>query len=264
MHKKILFPLFILLLFIICNSFTTKSKIGWGNRNSQLVIHFIHSVNGKPAEFNQLIYTNKAGNRYMIKELQYFVSELTLKKNNGVLLPLNIPKGIHYVDSDLPKTSTLTIPIDTEMDSCIGLTFRFGIAKEKNKSNLFKNPPNNLMSWPDQMGGGYHYMKLNLKYANKDGQLSNFNCHLGLGKANDSDTASIIDNSFGLNVTSINPIVVQTGKTTEIWLDMDIAKWFDGQYKMDMNKYDGIMDNQEAMHQFCRNGRQAFSLKTIR
>jgi len=231
--------------------------------NGSLVIHFVYSVNGEPAKFNQLIYTNNAGNQYMIKQLQYFISDIALRKQNGTMMPLNIPKKIYYVDNDLPKTCILTIPIDVESDNCDGLSFRFGIAKEKNKSYLFKNPPYNLMSWPDPIGGGYHYMKLNLKYKSKNGQLSNFNCHLGLGKANDSDSASIIDNSFQVVVSSANPFVVQSNKTTEIWLDMDIAKWFDGTYKMDMNKYDGIMDNQQAMHQFCSNGSQVFSLKTI-
>ena len=233
------------------------------NGNSQLMIHFTYSVNGQPARFNQLIYTNKSGNQYMIKQLQYFVSELALTNKKGIVLPLNTTKNILYIDIDLPKTCNLMIPIDTDLDVYEGLSFRFGIAKEKNKSYLFKNPPSNLMAWPEQMGGGYHYMKLNLKYKSNNGQLSNFNCHLGFGKTNDTDTASIIDNSFLENITSTNPIVFQAGKTTEVWLDMDIAKWFDGTYKMDMNKYDGIMDNQEAMHQFCSNGSQVFSLKTV-
>jgi len=263
MDKKILLVLFILLVCFCSFSFTSNNKIGKVSGDGLLVIHFVHSVNGQPAKINQLIYSNNSKNQYMIKELQYFISDISLKKGDGSMLPLSFSKNIHYVDIDLPKTCTLTIPINTELDGCTGLSFRFGIAKEKNKSFLFKNPPNNLMAWPEQMGGGYHYMKLNLKYANKDGQLNNFNCHLGLGKANDSDTATFVDNSFPVTVSSVNPIVLKANKTTEIWLDMDIAKWFDGQYKMDMTKYDGIMDNQDAMHQFCSNGAQAFSLKTV-
>jgi len=261
MNKKILYTIFISFFAIAIFSFTSKKKFEKKNAFGQLVIHFIHCVNGQPVKFNQLIYTDKAGNQFMIKQLQYFVSEITLRKRNGILLPFNIPKRIYYVDNELPKTNNLTIPIETESDSCDGICFRFGIAKEKNKSNLFKNPPYNLMAWPDQMGGGYHYMKLNLKYLNNQKQLSNFCCHLGLGKTNDSDTASVIDNSFPVVVSSANPFVFQSNNTTEIWLEMDIAKWFDGKYCIDMNKYDGIMDNQNAMYQFCNNGSQAFSLK---
>jgi hypothetical protein len=120
------------------------------------------------------------------------------------------------------------------------------------------------MAWPDMLGGGYHYMKLNLKYLDNNGQLTNFNCHLGSGKTGDTNTATIIDNSFTVKLVPSSSFTIKRNKTTDLQLLMNIDKWFDGIHQMNMNDYDGIMDNQKAMQQFCENGTKAFGLKTVR
>ena len=230
---------------------------------AKLVIHFTHCINDTPALFHKAVYTNRAGNKYILKELQYFVSDIMLKKNDGSVVKLIPEKNIHYVDVDMAKTLTWTIPLQKDTGTYIGMQFRFGIEQQKNKDFLFRSPPENLMDWPDWLGGGYHYMKLNLKYTDKAGKLSNFNCHLGPGKANETDTASISDNSFIVSLIPSDPIIIQSNKSTSIQLQMNINKWFDGQYIMDMNQYvDGIMDNRKAIQQFCTNGSKAFTLKT--
>ena len=245
-----------------CLSFQQKS-IGTGNKTEpKIVLHFTHYINDTPAVFNKLIYNNLSGNKYMLKELQYFVSDIKLQRKDGTIIQLNLTKNIHYVDNDLPATLSWALPSLKVNDTCYSISFRFGLSKQNNRSFLFRNRPENLMAWPDMMGGGYHYMKMNLKYIDKDKQLSNFNCHLGPYKTNNSDTSSVIDNSFEVTLYPSTPIIILSDKTTDIQLQMNINKWFDDKFRMDMNQYpDGIMDNETAMQQFCNNGAKAFTIK---
>ena len=262
--KKYVCILSLIVLIFYSLSFTNLRihHIPVKDSTATLSVQFTHCINDTPALFHKTVYTNRAGNKYILKELQYFISEIALQKNDGSLVKLIPEKNIHYVDVDIAKTLLWTIPVQKDTGIYIGMQFRFGINQQKNKDFLFRNPPENLMDWPDWLGGGYHYMKLNLKYTDKDGKLSNFNCHPGPGKANETDTATVLDNSFMVLLIPSEPIVIQGNKTTSIQIQMNINKWFDGQFIMDMNQYeDGIMNNQKAIQQFCINGSKAFTLK---
>jgi len=260
---KIYLRRFVVLAIIAgCFSFQPETIINIHNNTPGITLRFTNYINDTPAIFNKLIYNNLSGNKYMLKELQYFVSDIKLQRKDGTIIPLNLSKNIHYVDNDLPATLSWALPSLKVNDTCYSISFRFGLSKQNNRSFLFRNRPENLMAWPDMMGGGYHYMKMNLKYIDKDKQLSNFNCHLGPYMTNNTDTSSVVDNSFEVTLTPPTPIIILPVNTTDIQLQMNINKWFDGKFRMDMNQYpDGIMDNETAMQQFCNNGAKAFTIK---
>jgi hypothetical protein len=228
---------------------------------TKIQINFIHCVNDSPAIFNKLIYVNNAGNKYMLKDLQYFISDVTLYTKEGISAALQSSDNIHYVDVAVPSSLIWHLSLKSDVEKFNSISFRFGIIKEKNKSFLFKNPPANLMAWPEMLGGGYHYMKLNLKYMDTSGQLSNFNCHLGLGIT--ENKSNFIDNSFVVNLALPSNFILDQANENTISIQMNIDQWFNAVNKIDMNKYDGIMDNEQAMKQFCENGSKAFVLKTV-
>lgn len=126
---------------------------------------------------------------------------------------------------------------------------------------MFRDPPQNNMTWPGVLGGGYHYMKMNLKYLNTKGQLSNFDCHLGRGQLRDPNgkITGFVPNNFRVSLTS--SFVIKSKETKNIQLIMNIEKWFDASHKIDFNNYGGIMENEKAMRSFCENGRHAFAIK---
>jgi hypothetical protein len=242
----------------------SPGKYGLNNQSGNLTISFVHMVNGQPARYDTLVYTNSVGNRYQINLVQYFVSEIRMYKTGGEKVLLSPSTPCHYVDKDIAPTLRWNITDAIAAGAYDSISFIFGLSKEYNKSFRFKNPPENYMAWPDVLGGGYHYMKINLKYLNKTGDMSNFNCHLGIGRLKDDQgkTTGFEHNIFTVKLP-VNALVITPGKPKELQVIMNIEKWFDAPNKMDFNNYGGIMDNQAAMKLFCENGLHVFSLKAV-
>ena len=217
---------------------------------------FEHDINGSPLQRGVMDYTNKAGNIYQVDELQYFISEITLKTADGQLIPITSDSSIHYIDLDIPSTLTwspsVLIPV-TEYES---ISFTFGINEAKNKTGLFVNPPERDMFWPDMMGGGYHYMKMNGKWLAEGDTIKPFNFHLGIGM-------NMAGTVFYQNYFSVTlPLNISTGSLlNEFTITMNIEKWFEAPNVWDWNVIGGqIMMNQMAMRKASENGANAFQV----
>ena len=121
------------------------------------------------------------------------------------------------------------------------------------------------MAWPDILGGGYHYMKMNLMYGNSTGAvIQPFMVHLGIGQLYSSaipDPDSItgfVQNYFPVTLDS--RIIVEEGNVTTFFCTMLVDKWFDGTQSFNFDDYPGgIMQYQEGMNEICLNGRKAFT-----
>ncbi len=126
---------------------------------------------------------------------------------------------------------------------------------------MFVNPPESYMFWPDYLGGGYHYMKLNGKWLNEDNQLAPYNFHLGIGQIYYSYPDSItgfIQNYFDVELTE-GTFKFQNNETTAIRLIMNVDNWFVSPHVYDHNYWGGdIMQKQDAMQQAIDNGRDVF------
>lgn len=215
---------------------------------------FKHNVNGYDLQKGKMIYTNTAGNLYQVDELQYFISEITLKASDGQVYPIATDNGIHYVDIDIPSTlewkSGDYLPV-TFFES---ISFIIGINEAKNNTGLFVNPPERDMFWPDLMGGGYHYIKMNGKWNATGDTVKPFNMHLGIGMKQGEMT------KYHNLVTVTLPLNIQAGTLSNKYtITMDIEKWFASPNVWDWNIIGGqIMQNQDAMHNAAENGANAF------
>ncbi len=231
---------------------------------NKLKIHFKHEVDGQGFQANELIYENAAGNKYEISEVMYFISDLVLYHSDGSTVKPDGWNNIHYVDSKIPSTMEWWCGDDIPAGIYNRISFTFGIKSERNKSFMFVNPPEVNMSWPEVLGGGYHYMMMNGFWLDTLGVRMPFNFHLGIGQIYENnsgvvaDIIGFIDNSFTVNPNGEMFDVSDEGTTT-INLIMDINSWFETPVIYDHNRFGGaIMQNQEAMHIGCLNGQDAF------
>lgn len=219
------------------------------------VFVFKHNVNGTELQRGVMNYTNLAGNIYEVDELQYFISEIKLKTADGQFIPIESNSAIHYVDLDIPSTLNWN-PADlipaTDYDS---ISFVFGINEAKNKTGLFVNPPERDMFWPDMMGGGYHYMKMNGKWKATVDTIKAFNFHIGIGMG---DMGMFYQNYFTVTL----PLKMHIDNSYhEFNIIMNIDKWFEAPNLWDWNVIGGqIMQNQAAMHKACENGANVFQV----
>jgi hypothetical protein len=216
------------------------------------VFVFNHQVNGNNLQKSALVYTNAAGNNYQVDELQYFISDITIKTSDGTELQVTDDNSVHYVDIDIPATLEWVTSKRLKVGFYDSISFLVGINDAKNKSGLFPNPPERDMFWPEMMGGGYHYIKMNGKWMAANDTLQPFNLHLGMAM----DMGSAVHNFVKVTL----PLKVQAGTLSNTFtIVMDIEKWFSSPNVWDWNSIGGqIMQNQEAMHKAAENGAFAF------
>ncbi len=227
---------------------------------AKINISFVHLNQGQPLDFDTLKYTNAAGNKYLVNEIQYFISDVKLHFDDGSIQVLDAWDDIHYVDTDLPETQMWNIFDDIRSGQVQTMSFTFGIAGEKNNSLMFVNPPERDMFWPEFLGGGYHYMKLNGKWLADDGMIKPFDFHLGIGQiyaggvVNTDSITGFVQNYFEVELPNSSFTVAQ-GDTLNFELEMNVENWFQNPNLYNHDNWGGdIMQQQEAMHLACQNG----------
>ncbi len=234
--------------------------------SGRITISFVHLLDGQPLTFDTLKYINEAGNPYMVNEIQYFISDVRLFKSDGSEKIIDDWKDIHYIDTDLPETHSWEVYDKIELGTYDSISFTFGIAPEKNISFMYVNPPEKDMFWPEFLGGGYHYMKLNGKWLpeGQTFQTTPFDFHLGRGQVYYSYPDSIIgfiENQFNVSLPA-SGFDLNAGETKQIEFIMHVENWFKDPNIYDHDIYGGyIMQNQEAMQMVKENGNNVFTVK---
>lgn len=206
-----------------------------------------YSVNNEPLITDTLCYTNEAGNEFLVTEIQWFVSKWELQDEQGRWIASD---RIFYIDTNIPESQTLrmdSIPIGKYKK----VRFTFGLDESDNLSGRFSDPPESNMFWPEQLGGGYHYMKLNGKFVNEAGQLVPLNIHLG--RLHEEDNHFTVELPIDFRVTE--------NTESQLHLTMIIDNWFRSPNLYDFNEYgSAIMQNQAAQNVLKQNGQDVFDI----
>lgn len=255
----------------------------------KLTFHFQHLIDGEEIEFDEMVYTNAAGNEYEISEIQWFISDITLVSAGGDSTLLDGGGFAHYVDTDQSASRTWQLPDDIDPGTYSAIKLTFGLKGAKNIPYSFPNPPESDMIWPYHMGGdygGYHYMKLNGFWKNTESQRMPFNFHIGVGQIYDEEeshhegrldsriascsghnyrvagaTNEFIQNWFEVILPGSSFTLV-SGETKEATITMNVENWFQNPHVYDHNVYGGmIMMNQEAMGKISENGHDVFTIE---
>ena len=234
------------------------------NEKAEIDINIGYEINGMPLVTDTLSYVNEAGNTFLITEVQWFLSDLELKNEAGnwiTLLQRNLldTAGINrvfYMDTNTPESQTLhTQPLP--IGHYTALRFTFGLDENDNQTGLFTDPPESEMFWPDFLGGGYHYMKLNGKFVDTEGRLAPMAIHLGIGQ--NEDCTEFYQNYFIVELP-LN-FDIKANVENQLDLTMVIDNWFRNPHTIDFNELGShIMQNQAAQRLFNGNGKDVFRI----
>ena len=253
--KPKLLVIVLALLAVAC----TKPK-----ETAEISLNLGYEINGKPLVTDTLYYENEAGNQFLITEIQWFLSNIELKNEVGDWIMLHQPgladtldiSRVYYIDTDIPESQTLhSSPV--EVGHYTAIRFTFGLDEIDNQTGLFIDLPESEMFWPDMLGGGYHYMKLNGKYLNTEGHLAPLAIHLGIGQ--NEDCTEFYQNYFIVEL----PIDFTVKANTENQLDltMVIDNWFRNPHTIDFDEFGShIMQNQTAQRLLSGNGKDVFKI----
>ena len=261
--------LFSLMLLALVPSCKKKDEPVPVSPSGTIVLSVDHQVNGQPLKFNEMIYTNAAGNDYLITDLMYFISDITFYRNDGTRKIIGEAKDIFYINENMPETKTIRFADKIPTGTYDSITFIFGISEAKNKSYRYVNPPEALMGWPEVLGGGYHYMMMNGKWKDTTGVLMPFNFHLGIGQLykgsgyNVDSIYAFVQNCFTVSLPGSSFQLADKEQLT-FGLIMNIGQWFENPHIYDHNHWGGaIMQNQPAMQMAKENGWNVFSIKKL-
>ena len=230
----------------------------------KLNLKFEYKVDGNPMELNVMKYINEAGNHYKIKEIQWFISDFTLYQKGKSPYVVNKVTNKHYIDTGLPLTQTWEMADDIPEGNYDSISFVFGFTPTENISYMFLNPPENAMLWPENLGGGYHYMKLNGFWKDTNNFDRAFNFHMGIGRTISGTDTAYVHNFIKLSFNT--PVTLLANKKKEITIVMNIDQWFKGPHIWDFNFWGpAIMDNQNAMRTVKENGENGvFTISSIK
>lgn len=244
------------LLAISCSKRDEKGEID---------LNIGYEINGKLLITDSLCYTNEAGNRFLITEIQWFLSNIELKNETGdwaTLHQRNIShtsdiSRVFYIDTNIPQSQTLHAqPLPIGHYSAI--RFTFGLDETFNYTGLYNDPPESEMFWPDFLGGGYHYMKLNGKFVDAEGRLAPLAIHLGIGQ--NEDCTEFYQNYFIVELP-LN-FDVKANVENQLDLTMVIDNWFRNPHTIDFNEIGShIMQNQLAQQLFQSDGKDVFKIR---
>ncbi len=262
MNKYILLVLLPLVILFSCKKEDEEPVVE--PPSGKLVLTFKHYVEGQEIQYDTLKYTNEAGNEYMINGITYFVSDVTLHRHGGSKVVINDWQDIYYVDSRDASTCQWNVYDKIPAGTYDSVSFIFGIDEARNKNGLFINPPEINMFWPDFLGGGYHYLKLDGKWKDPANLEMPFNFHLGIGRdTTNTGQVVFVQNYFTVTLPA-SAFTLTEGKTVSMELIMNVESWFKTPHLWDWNVTGGaIMENQELMRKAMENGFDVFSTGAV-
>ena len=249
-----LFPKFFIVSLLIAVAFwgCDNTPVDPGDDFVQLQFNISHQVDDQELVFDDIKYTNVAGNTYSVVTLKYFISDITLHNSDGTEYMID---DEHYVDATDPTTLTYSPGDSIPNGDYTHVSFIFGLNATKNVNGYFVNPPESFMEWPPAMGQGYHYMKLEGKYDSAGVVTKNYNTHTGPS----------MGNQYFIEMTLPSSSIKAEGTNLTVDLMMNINNWYSGPNSYDFNTYgQAIMGNQAAQKVLQENGADVFSVTEIR
>lgn len=247
--KKIAVLLTFALTLVSCLPDDSQNAPGDGS-TSVLTFKFTHNWEGidiTPANFGSLEYTNENGDLISITKLKYLVSNIRFHVFGGgtVLAP-----GYMLIDAQDPTSTTATYTVVVPNGIYEKLTFTFGFNQNDNAEN-YPDLNSANWNWPEELGGGYHFMQLEGQFNTEDGPAP-YALHYG--------TARVSEGVFEVN--HFNAEIdknVTIGPATTIEIAMDVSEWFKDPNTWDLNVFNvDLMGNYEAQKMIQENGYSVF------
>jgi hypothetical protein len=204
-----------------------------------------HRSGGRDLVFNSNEYTNAVGNQYEVVTLEHITSDFRLMDADGGTVRI---MDHHYRNAERPATQKFTA-LKVPAGDYTALSFTFGIAGPNNMTGVLPNEADyNNMAWPDAIGGGYHYMKLEGNFVAGDEEGA-FLVHTGPSGGGDF--------SIDIQLPLTLPL---DGDEWAVQLVMDVNEWFTGPNDYNFSGHGGIMGNADAQTTLRENGASIFSL----
>ena len=224
-----------------CNKDTTNNTVTSGG----ITVKVNYKVGNQPLIFDTVAFTNEAGNQYNVEKLQYYLSGFRFYKDNKLKFT---SLEVFYLDARVDSTATfaLTKLAGMHTDTYDSVSFYIGVDPVVNISNSLPQTLANIdMGWPDMMGGGYHFLKMEGHWKD-NGSYSGYAMHMG-------------SNYYQAKAGVKCSLVVGQAANATLSMTMNINEWFSNPHTYNFAT-DGVftMGNAVLMQKLTDNGADVF------
>mgnify|MGYP006091169643 CR=1 FL=1 len=221
-----------------------------------ITLNFDHNFDGAAVSsttFNQLNYSNQAGNILSIEHLEYLISEVKFYKSNGDSVVFS---GYNLLNLSDINSLSFELSDHIEEGSYTGIGFDFGFSSSNNTSGAYTDLNAANWSWPEMLGGGYHNMMFEGKFIDTNTDTISYAYHNGTAREIVGTDTTFHDNHAFIKLnTSFN-----IENDASITIDMNISEWFKNPNTWDLNTYNNmLMPNYSAQIMMKDNASTVFS-----
>lgn len=218
--------------------------------------HLHQKIDGDELELNDQIYATPFGNVYEVTRLRYILSEFTFRTLEGQLVKFD--DFFHFIDVENENHQSFTLEIPKRNYNRI--QFIFGLKGENNQSGIHPTLNAAGWSWPDPIGGGYHFMQLDGFFVDDQSEDETYNIHLG-NSFSEPDQQGLSENYQPFSFDRELYLEITGNEVVHVHITMHINNWYKTPNEIDLNDYSGgIMGNHNAQVTFHENGHDVFSL----
>jgi len=233
-------------IFLSVNFACTKTTVEPGPstpvNTGSVQFDISYEIDGESLYYDTNRYQNDFGNVYGITKLEYYISDITFIGETGNKFTHH---RVNYLNAKMDSTNVIHVE-NVPVGNYSHLELSIGLNSDSNLSNNLPSTLENLnMFWPEPMGGGYHFIKMEGRFVEGNG-AKGYAMHVGT-------------NTCLIAVTIEQPIVI--GAQNQIELRMNINEWFRDPIIFDLATANYIMGDQEKMLEIAGNGHNIFSIK---
>ncbi|MBN8687025.1 MAG: hypothetical protein J0M10_08400 [Chitinophagales bacterium] len=255
-----------LLLLASCNRKMTPGSDG-KDASSTLTLSFENYAGDKTVSMNGENYTNASGETFSVTLLQYFISNISLKKTDGTIITLPQDSSYFLVKESLPASKQITLHVPK--GNYTAVTFMLGIDSLRNTKPLSErtgilDPAGGAEGMYWGWNSGYIFFKMEGHSTaipdNKAG-TKKFRYHIGLFGGMNSPTVNNIKN-ITLDLKEKQVAKTGAGKNPVIRVHTNILQMFTGTENISIAKNPVVMVSPFSKH-IADNYASMFSLAAV-
>ena len=197
-------------------------------------------------------FIDENGEILKIERLRYLISKVILTNSYGDEIEIGTYKLVDLADNNtLNYATNIVIPPGTYT----GISFVYGFNEEDNIDQAYPDLNTASWSWPEMLGGGYHFMQLDGTFTSPTNiSPLPFNYHNGTARKSDG----VFEQNF-IRVNVADELSIDSN--TNIDIKMNLAEWFKNPKTWDLNLLNtGLMGNYDAQIKMNENGQSVFSV----
>ncbi len=223
--------------------------------DGKVVIRLVHTMHGEPLALQSKTYENAAGNRFVLEQFKYYLSNIKFRNTRSGEFYL-VPESYHLVSVENGKHIYEIELKEVKPGTYNEIEFAIGVDNAKNTSTdrVGALDPANQMAW--NWHTGYKFISVTGKLlAEKEATPEGLVLHVGF-----DENYRIVQQT--LSQLKLPSLVVEEGKTTTVEIAVEVERLFNQPNVIDLAQNPVIMAGEPA-RQLADNYQEMFVVESV-